>query len=385
MKRLKTKIFMGIVATMIGSMWLSGGEIHAQQISEDELTEITATETTVTEFVTTAQEQTEITTEQEQTATTEEVVTVVKKGYVISASGTALQCMYNGELQKDVYLAVVKKNGNYTVVKPGKKGSRIYYFNKKGKGKLNNKTAFVSVTYKKNTTKYYVKKGQLGTGWYKKGKKKYYYADGRMVTGWKKIKGKTYYFSKEKTNKGVLQTGTIAGSKKDGYFYVDTQGVKVTAEAIKLAVQFVNKHTKSTWSKEKKLSACFNYLWKNYPYQRSYGTPTAKTMSEYAEDMLKNKQGNCFKYAASFACIAKVLGYEARVAVGETSSLYGGMTPHGWAEIKVGNQWYICDANMQRSYPNINAYLRTEGNYPYSHNCFTRYTLNLKNGKVSWK
>ena len=56
MKRLKTKIFMGIVATMIGSMWLSGGEIHAQQISEDELTEITATETTVTEFVTTAQE-----------------------------------------------------------------------------------------------------------------------------------------------------------------------------------------------------------------------------------------------------------------------------------------------------------------------------------------
>ena len=107
-------------------------------------------------------------------------------------------------------------------------------------------------------------------------------------------------------------------------------------------------------------------------------------MSDYANYMFVNGRGNCFRYAASFACIAKVLGYESRVAVGEISSSRGGMTPHGWTEVNVGGTWYMCDANMQRNRPEINSYLRTEANYAYRHSCAARYTLIIQKGGVSW-
>lgn len=235
---------------------------------------------------------------------------------------------------------------------------------------------------KQNTTKADTKNKVVRKGWYtKKGKKYYYNSKGKPVTGWRTINKKKYYFNK----KGVLQTNQIVGSKKAGYYYVDSTGVRVTSSEIKLAVKFVTAHTKTGWSQSKKLKACYEYLWKYTSYQRAYGLPNASNLSSYASYMLKNKKGNCFQYAASFAAIAKVLGYESRVAVGSISSYSGGMTPHGWTEIKVNGKWYLCDVNMQKEHPSINSYMKTDSSYAYRHRCNKRYKLKISKGKVSWK
>lgn len=231
-------------------------------------------------------------------------------------------------------------------------------------------------------TYYFTSAGKAVTGWKTISGARYYFAsNGKMSKGFTKIGKLTYYFS----SAGKLQKNKIVGDGKSGYYYVDSTGVRVTTAEIKLAVKFVRKYTKSGWSNSKKLKACYNALWENYTYKRYYEAPSAKKMPTYANNMLSNKKGNCYRYAAAFAYIARVLGYDSRVAVGKISSSRGGMTPHGWTEVKTGGKWYMCDANMQRNYPKINSYMRTNKNYAYRHTCSERYTMTVKNGTVTWK
>lgn len=277
------------------------------------------------------------------TVTTEDATApVVSTGYAVIQTEMGLTCTYNGEKQLNTYLALDESEGGYKVVKPDTKGSSIYYFDANGIGTLYTKNCFVKISYK-GTTK--------------------------------------TYFSK----KGVLLKNTIAGNKKQGYYYVDSTGVKVTKKEIKQAVSFVRKHTKTSWSKSKKLKKCYDYLWKNYTYERFYDKPKASKMPSYAQYMFSKKRGNCYRYAASFAYIAKVIGYDVRVVSGSISNLRGGMSPHGWAEIKMSGKWYIFDANMQRNFPTVDSYKKTEKTYPYKHEVFDKYKMTVKNGKVTWK
>jgi len=250
-----------------------------------------------------------------------------------------------------------------------------YYFGTNGKMVTGWKTI--------SSSKYYFgTNGKMVTGWKTISKSKYYFAsNGKMVTGYKKIGSYKYYFS----SKGVLQKSKIVGTKKLGYNYVDSAGRVVTSKEIKYAVNFVKAHTKDSWSKSKKLKTCYNYLWKNYPYKRYYDKASAKKMSTYAQQMFKNKKGNCYRYAASFACIARVIGYDSRVVNGGLRYRSGGWSYHGWTEVKVNGKWYICDANMQRNYPKVNAYMRTESNYPYTHIIRAKYKLTISKGKAVWK
>ena len=274
--------------------------------------------------------------------TTESMSPSITEGYVVTDNQGILTCTYNGAMQTDVYLAIKASGGDYEVVKPLTKKSVIYYFDANGQGTKYKENQFIKVTYK----------------------------------GSKKM-----YFSKE----GTLLTNTIAGNKKQGYFYVDSTGIKVTRKEIKQAVKFVRAHTKESWSAEKKLAACYKYLWKNYTYQRFYESPSASKMPSYANYMFKNKKGNCYRYAASLAYIARVIGYDTKVVSGKISSTRGGMTPHGWTEIKMGDTWYIFDANMQRNFPTVDSYKKTEKTYPYRHEILDKYKMTVKNGKVSWK
>ncbi|MCM1179186.1 MAG: transglutaminase-like domain-containing protein [Clostridium sp.] len=262
--------------------------------------------------------------------------------YQVTEEKGMLQCKYDGQLQLEKYLSIKKTGDKYQVVKPCTTGSKVYFFDYAGDGEPYTGNHFVKITYQKSTGTYY-------------------------------------------SQKGVLQKNKIVGDKKEGYYYVDSTGRRVETKEITQAVKFVRAHTKSGWSKSKKLQACYKYLWKNYTYQRFYDTPKASKMSGYANYMFKNKKGNCYRYAASFACIARVIGYESRVACGSVSSTRGGMTPHGWTEVKVDGKWYICDANMQKNWPKVNSYMRTEKTYAYRHICKKRYKLTVKNGKVSWK
>ena len=258
-------------------------------------------------------------------------------------------------------------------------GGNAYYFDKNGVLQTSGWINVGSKTYYCNTN------GILQSGWMEENGRTYYFSPGnnQMQTDWQVIDGHNYYFMPFGTEKGVLQKNHIVDTSA-GSFFVDEEGIQVTSAEIMNAVSFVKNNTGSSWSSDAKLQHCFEVLWRNYPYQRFYETPSAQVMSDYANYMFVNGRGNCFRYAASFACIAKVLGYESRVAVGEISSSRGGMTPHGWTEVNVGGVWYMCDANMQRNRPEINSYLRTEANYAYRHSCAVRYTLIIQKGGVSW-
>ncbi len=187
-----------------------------------------------------------------------------------------------------------------------------------------------------------------------------------------------YYNGKRNTS----YTGVAPN--ENGWWYV-YKGKVVFDDVLTYAAQFVGKYSTTSQSTSAKLQSCYNALWSKYPYKRYYESPSASKMAQFALDMFKNKQGNCYRYAAAFAYIAKVLGYEARVGVGQISAAAGGMTPHGWTEVKVGSTWYICDPDMQMNHPGVNSYMRTESNYAYRHTCSARYTITTSSEGATWK
>lgn len=270
----------------------------------------------------------------------------------------------------------VSKSGNVSVYVKDKK--------KKGTYKKNVAGICYQISYKTGEAKKYTgwykdkyyKKGILYTGWVTIASERYYLERGVQKAGWTTIGKNQYYFTK---------AGIMLKNQMIGNCYVDKQGVRVNDKVINLAIKFVNSHSSASRSRAVRLKECYDYLWQKIPYNRTYGVPGRADMDDIAYSMLRNKYGNCFCYASTFAYIARVLGYESRVTVGELHSRRGGMTPHGWAEIYVNGQWLFCDPDMQMNYPNINSYMRTEEQYRYTHNIHHRYYLKTSNGKVKWK
>lgn len=261
---------------------------------------------------------------------------------------------------------------------------KYYFFNSKGirvtksGWRKLNKTTKVYISNKGYVTYKYVKTSKSAKCYKYNASAKKWTA---FKNSWLKISGKYYYFG----SNGIMQKNTIVGSKSKGYYYVDKTGVRVTSKEIRLAVKYVTEHTKSSWSNERKMKACYDYFWKNYPYKRYYESPTAADMSAYAYDMLKNGYGNCYRYAAAYACIATVLGYDARVSCGRIPHTGGGTTPHGWTEVYADGKWLLCDPDMQMNFPNIDSYMKTDSEYAYPHTVSDRFRITVKNGKVTWK
>ncbi len=215
----------------------------------------------------------------------------------------------------------------------------------------------------------------------------YYYTDGQIDTSVTEVKKGTVDDVNGWWNvvAGKVTRGETVAKNANGWWYV-YNGKVLFDDALTYAAQFVGANTTTGQTNSAKLAACYRVLWSTYPYVRTYGdSPNASVISQYAIDMFKNKKGNCFRYAASFACIAKVLGYDSRFAHGMISSASGGMTPHGWTEVYNDGQWLICDPDMQMNYPNINSYMQTESSYAYRHTCTARYTLTVTASGAVWK
>lgn len=239
----------------------------------------------------------------------------------------------------------------------------IYKSSTSGKKKIGNKYYYI---YSNGTV--------FVGGWKKINNKNHYFTTSGAKIGWAKIGKYYYYFS----STGILNVNTIVGK-----YYVNKSGKRITTKTSMEAVKLVNKISKNKKNntKAKKLKACYNYIYKTYKYKRSYAKPTSKGKnwtSYYAYQMYKKKKGNCYNYASSFAYCAKVLGYDARVVTGKIVALGGGMTPHGWVEIKHSNgKLYLYDPNMQKNYKNINSYQRTYKKPPFGIKKQKVYPINL--------
>lgn len=191
--------------------------------------------------------------------------------------------------------------------------------------------------------------------------------------------GKVYQNNKPVTNK-------IVGSKAKGYYYVDKTGRKVNTREIRQAVDFVMRNSKAGDSRAKRLKACYRAL-QAYPYfGMTNRAPKAKNLSSYARYMFSRHRGDCYYYASTMAYIARVLGYDSRVAVGGVTAR-GPAAPlslHGWCEVKYGKSWRMLDCSMQRAHHDRNLCLVTRKKYSFRLRCDKVYTMTVKNAKVKW-
>ncbi|MDO5155367.1 MAG: transglutaminase domain-containing protein [Eubacteriales bacterium] len=276
-------------------------------------------------------------------------LTAQAKYFVQKNENNKLVCTHNDEEQKETYLAILYDGKSYMVVKPFTPDSVVYYFDKNGYGKPDAKNHFVEVSYGKSSKKYFSKQGKL-------------------------VKNQ------------------IVGNKEQGFYYVGKDGIKVTDKTTKKAVEFVRKHTKSSDPKSVKLKKCYVYLASNYKYKRIYTVsllyPKASDMNSIAYEMFSTKMGNCHRFGACFAYIARVLGYESQVGVGKLRSssrlpgASGGYTPHGWAEVKTNGVWYEFDPDID---------MHTAGHCSYFKRQYMGYQVTRKcrsyskNGKIKWK
>ena len=191
--------------------------------------------------------------------------------------------------------------------------------------------------------------------------------------------GKVYQNNKPVTNK-------IVGSKAKGYYYADKTGRKVNTREIRQAVDFVMRNSKAGDSRAKRLKVCYRAL-QTYPYfGMTNRAPKAKNLSSYARYMFSRHRGDCYYYASTMAYIARVLGYDSRVAVGGVTAR-GPAAPlslHGWCEVKYGKSWRMLDCSMQRAHLDRNLCLVTRKKYPFRLRCDKVYILTVKNAKVKW-
>ena len=174
--------------------------------------------------------------------------------------------------------------------------------------------------------------------------------------------------------------------RKNNYYYVDKTGRKVNTREIRQAVDFVMRNSKAGDSRAKRLKVCYRAL-QTYPYfGMTNRAPKAKNLSSYARYMFSRHRGDCYYYASTMAYIARVLGYDSRVAVGGVTAR-GPAAPlslHGWCEVKYGKSWRMLDCSMQRAHHDRNLCLVTRKKYPFRLRCDKVYTMTVKKAKVKW-
>ena len=227
-----------------------------------------------------------------------------------------------------------------------------------------------------SNTKYY-HNGVLANGKIAVNGKPYYFSKGLFRSGYQKINGKRYYYN----SKGEVVKNTIVGSKREGWYYADKNGVCCESEEMRLAAEYMMTYCKGN-TLDERMKTGFLYMAKNFPYHRTYDHPKkAADLPALAIDLFKNKKGNCFRYAAAFACTARIAGYRSRVVIGDTLG-----SPHGWVEVLVNGNWLICDPDAQLpgyKVPDYNPYMMKK--HYWTLNPHVKCEVTIENGKAVWK
>ena len=227
-----------------------------------------------------------------------------------------------------------------------------------------------------SNTKYY-HNGVLADGKIAVNGKPYYFSKGLFRSGYQKINGKRYYYN----SKGEVVKNTIVGSKREGWYYADKNGVCCESEEMRLAAEYMMTYCKGNTLNER-MKTGFLYMAKNFPYHRTYDHPKkAADLPALAIDLFKNKKGNCFRYAAAFACTARIAGYRSRVVIGDTLG-----SPHGWVEVLVNGKWLICDPDAQLpgyKVPDYTPYMMKK--HYWTLNPHVKCEVTIENGKAVWK
>lgn len=114
------------------------------------------------------------------------------------------------------------------------------------------------------------------------------------------------------------------------------------------------------------LHAMFNYV-ASFPYRGGSVYPSGDWSVPFAKEMLDYGSGNCYRFAALFRWLAIFAGYDCQVISGSVPSISGGYTPHGWTEVYINGNTYVCDPDSEHELPGYNWYMTTYASAPYDY------------------
>ena len=194
----------------------------------------------------------------------------------------------------------------------------------------------------------------------KKSGKLYFYKDGKALTGkWKTVKGKTYYFGKN--GAAVKGWKVLKKSGKYKLFWFSSKAVldlnktksvpqgSVHAIAVRSDKLLKKWNITKETAKKDAVSTIFSHLSDSseYKYARDKGNKSKYWSYRYAQQMLSQKMGSCYHYAAAFGFLVKrATGIPVKICRGTAKTFTKGVwQPHAWAEIKLGGKWLVYDPN----------------------------------------
>ncbi|MDR2035408.1 MAG: arylamine N-acetyltransferase [Coriobacteriales bacterium] len=207
---------------------------------------------------------------------------------------------------------------------------------------------------------------RLYSGWFVLNNKTYYLhpSTGIMATGWRTLGSDRYYFGgvddgEMRTGNNVIAPGNHPGRSdfaQDGRWlnYSSTGDTWLDGQ-LTWIIGYCNYDLRS----------CFNFV-ASYGYITQDEYPSGNWAVPYAKQMIQNNGGNCYRYAALFSMLAWYLGYETNVVSGWVPTYYG-PAPHGWVELYIDGNTYVCDSCFQHNILGYNWYMISYAGAPISY------------------
>ncbi len=117
------------------------------------------------------------------------------------------------------------------------------------------------------------------------------------------------------------------------------------------------------------LRNAYEYVASRFTYLKQEGSPEGDWRDwsvEYAKEMYRNGQGNCYRSASLMCWLARRLGYDARVVVGTVPTEHG-PGEHAWVDVVQNGETYLIDATFHRSMTDRDFFMRTYDEAPASY------------------
>lgn len=202
--------------------------------------------------------------------------------------------------------------------------------------------------------------------------------EGKIARGWLEIEDSWYFFQFDGTMAvNTVVDGLYLGS--DGKALSDGDEIVPQRNELREEVDSIlSSIITPEMTEEEKIAACYWYVANNFTYKRTYETPQGDWTGDCALEILTTGMGNCYRFASAFAYLLTELGYETKVITGRIGTRQGGTTPHGWTEVKIENEWYVFDTELQYANRDKDYYWKTYETYP------TRTLVKLEEWPVSF-
>ena len=117
------------------------------------------------------------------------------------------------------------------------------------------------------------------------------------------------------------------------------------------------------------LRNAYEYVASRFTYLKQEGDPEGDWQDwsrEYAKEMYRNGEGNCYRSASLMCWLARRLGYDARVVVGTVPTDHG-PGAHAWVDVVKDGETYLIDATFHRSMTDRDFFMRTYDEAPASY------------------